>query len=127
MKYLIIFILLFNTAQAQDNPPMEYDTIPELIPVVDFTSWYYIYDKTGKLVKKVTSYQSYSIPVGGWRSEQEFVNPDKYWVKGYTVGTYDTNNVRMTVTYLGMNKKPIPEPYRVCGVSIPRTGLNLKL
>jgi len=127
MRLLIIIFGLFNSAFAQDTPIENHDTIPELIPVIDFTTWYHIYNSKGQLVKKVTDYQTYTIPVGGWRSEQEFVNPQKLWIKGYTVYVTDTSNKMTAIAFLGMNKKPIPLPYRVCGVSIPREGLNLKL
>lgn len=126
MKYLITILFLFGTAKAQDNPPELLDTIPELIPVVDFTSWYNIYDKKGLLVKRVTGYQSYTIPSGGWRSEQEFVNPQRLYLKGYTVYLTDTAQRMTAIQFLGQDKLPIPQPYRVCGVSIPIQGLNLK-
>lgn len=126
MKYLITILFLFGTAQAQDNPPIVYDTIPELIPVVDFTSWYKVYDKTGKLLRTVTSYQNANVPSGGWKSEQEFVNPQRLYLKGYTVYITDTAQRMIAVSFLGQNKQPIPPPYRVCGLSIPIEGLNLK-
>jgi len=127
MRLLIIIFGLFSTAFAQDTPMENHDTIPELIPVIDFTSYYKVYDKNGKLVRTVTDYQNANVPIGGWKSEQEFVNPQKMWLKGYTVYVTDTSNKMTAIAFLGMNKKLIPLPYRVCGVSIPITGLNLKL
>lgn len=121
MKLLIIILSLCNSVQAQ-----QLDTIPELIPVVDFTSKYNVYDKTGKLVRVVTDYQNANVPVGGWKSEQQFVNNQKLWLKGYTVYVTDTVNKMTAIAHLGWNKLPIPAPYRVCGISIPISGLNLK-
>lgn len=120
MKTLITILLLFNTARAQT-----YDTVSCIIPVMDTTSFYLIYNSKGKVVNTVTSLQPWSIPSGGWASKDKFVNVHDLNMVGFVV--YKTDNTGTeAIKYLSSRKTAIPKPYVVSGWHLPINGVDFK-
>lgn len=119
MKILILCLFAIQVSGQK------LDTAYCLIPVVDGTSYFNIYNSKGKLVSTVTKIEAWSIPSGGYSTEEEFVNPIQQLMKGYTVNQ-TSNNVRITIGFLDIKYKPLDPKWIVTSWDVPRDGYNIK-
>lgn len=125
---LLILFISIGTVKAQTT----YDTSATLVPVIDGTKYYFIYDATGKLIDRVIKVQSWSVPTGGSSSKSQLIDGTQLWLVGYVINktiktdsTYSTN----AIGYLaGDRKSKIPAPYLVNQLrkDMPVNGFDFK-
>lgn len=109
MRHLITIFILVLTFTCQGQ---RIDTTAMYLPCVDTTSFYLIYNASGKVVRTETSLQPWSIPSGGWASQDRFINPSVYNMVGYIIQE-TVNGSTITTGYLNSKKLPIAKPYLV--------------
>lgn len=105
------------------------DTIPVLIPVLDTTHFFDVFNSTGRLVKHNADY-TYNVPSGWYRVNIGLANPNIQWLEGFETFKAETTdginfNV-ITVSHLNLLKQQISSPYIRVGVAINRDGFGFK-
>jgi len=126
MKILISIIIILFLSVPAGAQTFTFDTIPQLIPVMDSSRYYDIYYKTGNIKKRNAVFPVVYIPIGGWIIKKGFVNSNVFIIDGFTVYKIDSLMNASSIKHLAKNKGPILPPLMVTGWSFPVDGLEYK-